>query len=180
MGFCFLCFSSARKTGSSMLQQYAPTPSAWALTACFLVGEATSRTCCGDEPHARAVLYPPHIHARAAIPTAHLSGNCILTGHHHFPPTTHARFRQADAAHKLVSKLNPGLGNKYEKAKMMRDIQGAQNVTTVTGIALADSCVYVSTVVTLGYFVDGRGGWLVSGLRKSVLGMHDQMPRVCG
>ena len=43
---------------------------------------------------------------------------------------------QADAAHKLVSKLNPGLGNKYEKAKMMRDIQGAKNVTTVTGIAL--------------------------------------------
>ncbi|CAN0358383.1 unnamed protein product, partial [Scytosiphon promiscuus] len=41
--------------------------------------------------------------------------------------------RQAEAAHKLVSKLNPGLGNKYEKAKMLRDIQGAKNVTTVTG-----------------------------------------------
>lgn len=44
---------------------------------------------------------------------------------------------QADAAHKLVSKLNPGLGNKYEKAKMMRDIQGAKNVTTVTGTGCA-------------------------------------------
>ncbi|CBJ31506.1 conserved unknown protein [Ectocarpus siliculosus] len=41
--------------------------------------------------------------------------------------------RQAEAAQKLVSKLNPGLGNKYEKAKMMRDIQGAKNVTTATG-----------------------------------------------
>ncbi|CAN0080962.1 unnamed protein product, partial [Ectocarpus sp. 13 AM-2016] len=41
--------------------------------------------------------------------------------------------RQAQAAQKLVSKLNPGLGNKYEKAKMMRDIQGAKNVTTATG-----------------------------------------------
>ncbi|CAM9618779.1 unnamed protein product [Hapterophycus canaliculatus] len=41
--------------------------------------------------------------------------------------------RQAEAAQKLVSKLNPGLGNKYEKAKMLRDIQGAKNVTTVTG-----------------------------------------------
>ncbi|CAM9650725.1 unnamed protein product, partial [Ectocarpus sp. 8 AP-2014] len=41
---------------------------------------------------------------------------------------------RAEAAQKLVSKLNPGLGNKYEKAKMMRDIQGAKNVTTATGI----------------------------------------------
>lgn len=56
-----------------------------------------------------------------------------------------ARCRQADAAHKLVSKLNPGLGNKYEKAKMMRDIQGAKNVTTVTGIALR-SLAWVSYI----------------------------------
>lgn len=40
---------------------------------------------------------------------------------------------QAETAQKLVSKLNPGLGNKYEKAKMLRDIQSAKNVTTVTG-----------------------------------------------
>lgn len=40
-----------------------------------------------------------------------------------------------------MSKLNPGLGNKYEKAKMLRDIQGAKNVTTVTGtIGLRVSC----------------------------------------
>lgn len=32
-----------------------------------------------------------------------------------------------------MSKLNPGLGNKYEKAKMMRDIQNA-NVTNMTGM----------------------------------------------
>ncbi|CAM9199068.1 unnamed protein product [Laminaria digitata] len=41
--------------------------------------------------------------------------------------------RQAETAQKLVSKLNPGLGNKYEKAKMLRDIQGSKNVTTFTG-----------------------------------------------
>lgn len=45
-------------------------------------------------------------------------------------------FHQAETAHKLVSKLNPGLGNKYEKAKMLRDIQGAKNVTTVSGTGL--------------------------------------------
>eukprot|EP00904_Undaria_pinnatifida_P004878 jgi/Undpi1/151/HiC_scaffold_1.g00148.m1 len=41
--------------------------------------------------------------------------------------------RQAETAQKLVSKLNPGLANKYEKAKMLRDIQGSKNVTTFTG-----------------------------------------------
>lgn len=43
-------------------------------------------------------------------------------------------FHQAETAHKLVSKLNPGLGNKYEKAKMFRDIQAAKNVTAVSGM----------------------------------------------
>lgn len=66
---------------------------------------------------------------------------CIVTSLYCLPPATHVRSHQADAAHKLVSKLNPGLGNKYEKAKMMRDIQGAKNVTTVTGIALVALCV---------------------------------------
>lgn len=42
-------------------------------------------------------------------------------------------FRQTETAHKLVAKLNPGLGNKYEKAKMFRDIQGAKNVTEASG-----------------------------------------------
>ncbi|CAB1113499.1 unnamed protein product [Ectocarpus sp. CCAP 1310/34] len=41
--------------------------------------------------------------------------------------------RKAQATQKLVSKLNPGLGNKYEKAKMMKDIEGAKNVTTAAG-----------------------------------------------
>ncbi|CAM9427059.1 unnamed protein product [Ectocarpus sp. 6 AP-2014] len=41
--------------------------------------------------------------------------------------------RQAEAAQKLVSKLNPGLWNKYDTVKMMRDIQGAKAVTTATG-----------------------------------------------
>lgn len=40
---------------------------------------------------------------------------------------------QAETEQKLVSKLNPGLGNKYEKAKMLRDIESAKNVTNVTG-----------------------------------------------
>ncbi|CBJ31511.1 conserved unknown protein [Ectocarpus siliculosus] len=48
--------------------------------------------------------------------------------------------RQAEAAQKLVSKLNPGLGNKYETAKMMRDIEGAKNVTTATGTPLHARC----------------------------------------
>lgn len=40
---------------------------------------------------------------------------------------------QTETAQKLVNKLNPGLGNKYEKAKMFRDIQGAKNVTAASG-----------------------------------------------
>ena len=44
---------------------------------------------------------------------------------------------QAEAAQKLVSKINPGLGNKYEKAKMLKEIEGAKNVelAPVTGIS---------------------------------------------
>ncbi|CAM9604489.1 unnamed protein product [Sphacelaria rigidula] len=41
--------------------------------------------------------------------------------------------RQVETEKKLVSKLNPGLGNKYEKSKMLKDIHSAKNVTTHTG-----------------------------------------------
>ncbi|CAN0021815.1 unnamed protein product [Ectocarpus sp. 13 AM-2016] len=54
--------------------------------------------------------------------------------------------RQAEAAQELVSKLSSGLGNKYEKAKMMRDIQGAKNDTTATGVPLAARTAYLPVV----------------------------------
>lgn len=41
----------------------------------------------------------------------------------------------------MVSKLNPGLGNKYEKVKMLRDIESAKNVTHVTGLP----CVFTAS-----------------------------------
>ncbi|CAN0390344.1 unnamed protein product [Ectocarpus sp. 12 AP-2014] len=72
--------------------------------------------------------------------------------------------RQAQAAQKLVSKLNPGLGNKYEKAKMMRDIQGAKNVTTApeesTGREFSTSAKFFSQLqesVTASVKSAGKG-----------------------
>lgn len=38
--------------------------------------------------------------------------------------------RQRDADERLVAKLNPGLGNKYEKKKLMESLASAKNVTT--------------------------------------------------
>ncbi|RLN69381.1 hypothetical protein BBP00_00000374 [Phytophthora kernoviae] len=38
--------------------------------------------------------------------------------------------RQREFDEKLVAKLNPGLGNKYEKKKMLESIAGAKNITT--------------------------------------------------
>ncbi|CAM9581534.1 unnamed protein product, partial [Phaeothamnion confervicola] len=43
------------------------------------------------------------------------------------------RRREADAEHKLVARINPGLGNKYERDKMLADIRGAKNVVTSAG-----------------------------------------------
>ncbi|CAM9269203.1 unnamed protein product [Choristocarpus tenellus] len=41
--------------------------------------------------------------------------------------------RQVETEKKLVAKLNPGLGNKYEKDKMLRDIQSSKIVTSDMG-----------------------------------------------
>ncbi|ETM34440.1 hypothetical protein, variant [Phytophthora nicotianae INRA-310] len=38
--------------------------------------------------------------------------------------------RQREFDERLVAKLNPGLGNKYEKKKMLESIAGAKNITT--------------------------------------------------
>ncbi|KAG7390483.1 u3 small nucleolar ribonucleoprotein MPP10 [Phytophthora pseudosyringae] len=38
--------------------------------------------------------------------------------------------RQLEFDERLVAKLNPGLGNKYEKKKMLESIAGAKNITT--------------------------------------------------
>ncbi|KAG1711716.1 hypothetical protein DVH05_008962 [Phytophthora capsici] len=38
--------------------------------------------------------------------------------------------RQQEFDERLVAKLNPGLGNKYEKKKMLESIAGAKNITT--------------------------------------------------
>ncbi|KAG2786604.1 hypothetical protein PC129_g11500 [Phytophthora cactorum] len=42
--------------------------------------------------------------------------------------------RQREFDERLVAKLNPGLGNKYEKKKMLESIAGAKNITTGTQI----------------------------------------------
>jgi len=45
------------------------------------------------------------------------------------------RHRQAEKARKLVAKINPGLGNKYAKEQMLKELGAAKNVTKTTADA---------------------------------------------
>ena len=42
--------------------------------------------------------------------------------------------QEKEKREKLVNKLNPGLGNKYSKAKMMKDLESAEKQGSLTKI----------------------------------------------